>query len=360
MAVTQYIGSRYVPLFADPLDWNDQTEYEPLTIVYYAGNSYTSRQHVPKGIQITNTDYWALTGNYNAQIEQYRQEVQNMQDDVQTNTADISEVKQQAAEAQQSATTAQQSATTAQTNANKALQQVATKAQINHASADATYGAASDTMYGHAKLYNAKGSNVDGSMTQAAITEALGNVVTKVNTDDIYDNAVTTDKIADGAVTASKLDSSSVTSILNGMQIRFFDSNDPSADNDGLQTISGVWISGLYIVQLEMLVLTRYMAQNVEISDTDANITLPNYVKRPAARMDVAASLIIYAPGQDYKSWTGLVYETNGSLHPASSIATTDSCALFGTQIMCMRNTAQSLANNPVNNYYAQNGVYHG
>ena len=73
MAVTQYIGSRYVPLFADPLDWNDQTEYEPLTIVYYAGNSYTSRQHVPKDIQITNTDSWALTGNYNAQTEQYTQ-----------------------------------------------------------------------------------------------------------------------------------------------------------------------------------------------------------------------------------------------------------------------------------------------
>lgn len=75
MTVTQYIGARYVPLFADPLDWDIQKEYEPLTIVYWQGNSYTSRQAVPKGIDISNEEYWALTGNYNAQIEQYRREV---------------------------------------------------------------------------------------------------------------------------------------------------------------------------------------------------------------------------------------------------------------------------------------------
>lgn len=75
MSVREYIGARYVPLFADPIDWDNTIEYEPLTIVYNAGNSYTSRQYVPKGIEITNTTYWALTGNYNAQIEQYRAEV---------------------------------------------------------------------------------------------------------------------------------------------------------------------------------------------------------------------------------------------------------------------------------------------
>ena len=76
MAVTQYIGARYVPLFADPIDWDNTKHYEPLTIVYHQGNSFTSKQFVPTGIDITNTDYWALTGNYNAQVEQYRREVQ--------------------------------------------------------------------------------------------------------------------------------------------------------------------------------------------------------------------------------------------------------------------------------------------
>lgn len=74
MTTKQYIGARYVPLFANPIDWDKTKTYEPLTIVYYQGNSYTSRQSVPAGVDITNTTYWALTGNYNAQIEQYRKE----------------------------------------------------------------------------------------------------------------------------------------------------------------------------------------------------------------------------------------------------------------------------------------------
>lgn len=74
MAVTQYIGSRYVPLFADPIEWSSQNTYEPLTIVLHEGNSYTSRQAVPKDIAIDNEEFWALTGNYNAQVELYRRE----------------------------------------------------------------------------------------------------------------------------------------------------------------------------------------------------------------------------------------------------------------------------------------------
>lgn len=73
--VRQYVGARYVPVFADPLEWSDQREYEPLTIVTYQGNSYTSMQSVPVGVDINNTAYWTQTGNYNAQIEAYRQEV---------------------------------------------------------------------------------------------------------------------------------------------------------------------------------------------------------------------------------------------------------------------------------------------
>lgn len=87
MSVTQYIGARYVPLFADPLTWDITKAYEALTIVYYQGNSFTSRQAVPAGIDITNDAYWALTGNYNAQIEQYRAEVQAYDGRISANTA---------------------------------------------------------------------------------------------------------------------------------------------------------------------------------------------------------------------------------------------------------------------------------
>lgn len=70
-----YVGARYVPLFANPIEWDGSKTYEPLTVVTHQGNSYTSKTFVPANIQITDTTYWALTGNYNAQIEQYRSEV---------------------------------------------------------------------------------------------------------------------------------------------------------------------------------------------------------------------------------------------------------------------------------------------
>lgn len=89
MATRQYIGARYVPKFAEPVEWNNETAYEQLTIVYWQGNSYTSRQPVPVGIEITNQKYWANTGNYNAQIEQYRQEVHQLSEDVTKTKGDV-------------------------------------------------------------------------------------------------------------------------------------------------------------------------------------------------------------------------------------------------------------------------------
>ena len=96
MTVTQYVGARYVPLFADPIEWSKDTAYEPLTIVIHEGNSYTSRQAVPKGIDIANDEFWALTSNYNAQVESYRKETAKAVEDAsnalslaQTNEQDI-------------------------------------------------------------------------------------------------------------------------------------------------------------------------------------------------------------------------------------------------------------------------------
>ena len=75
-----YVGHRYVPkIFGE---WDKTKIYEPLSIVQYQGNSFTSRQYTPSGVEITNEEYWASTGNYNAQVEQYRQDVRNLENDV--------------------------------------------------------------------------------------------------------------------------------------------------------------------------------------------------------------------------------------------------------------------------------------
>lgn len=93
MATTQYKGARYVPLFATPLEWDVSKEYEALTIVLYKGNSYTSRQAVPAGTDINNDEYWAQTGNFNAQIERYRDIVETYDGRIKQNASDITSLK---------------------------------------------------------------------------------------------------------------------------------------------------------------------------------------------------------------------------------------------------------------------------
>lgn len=84
--VRQYVGARYVPKFADPVAWTSGTSYEAMTIVTYNNSSYTSKIPVPAtvGNPADNPKYWALTGNYNAQVEEYRQETQKVAGDIET------------------------------------------------------------------------------------------------------------------------------------------------------------------------------------------------------------------------------------------------------------------------------------
>lgn len=79
---SQYVGARYVPKFADPIEWDTERGYESLTIVTYKGESYTSKCPVPPGIDIKNGRYWALTGAYNAQVEEYKNQVKDLSEQV--------------------------------------------------------------------------------------------------------------------------------------------------------------------------------------------------------------------------------------------------------------------------------------
>lgn len=96
MDTKQYIGARYVPKFFayNNGEWLENTQYEPLTIVQYSGNSYTSKKEVPANIgnPSSNPEYWASTGNYNAQVEAYRQEVQELSSDVSDLSNDIDDL----------------------------------------------------------------------------------------------------------------------------------------------------------------------------------------------------------------------------------------------------------------------------
>lgn len=88
-----YVGARYVPKLGG--EWLQSVAYEPLVIVTYQGNSYTSKTFVPANTPITNTEYWVETGNYNAQVEQYRQEVQTFDGRITNNSNNITILQNQ-------------------------------------------------------------------------------------------------------------------------------------------------------------------------------------------------------------------------------------------------------------------------
>ena len=91
---SQYVGSRYVPIFADPIEWDIHRSYESLTIVTHDGESYTSKCNVGPGIDITNERYWAKTGAYNAQVEQYKNAVKDLSSQVSGFASDNAEFRE--------------------------------------------------------------------------------------------------------------------------------------------------------------------------------------------------------------------------------------------------------------------------
>lgn len=78
MANRQYIGARYVPKVFNnngSNEWVSGITYEPLTIVTYLNNSYTSVKPVPSNVGSPNlaTEYWACTGDFTGEIDDLRE-----------------------------------------------------------------------------------------------------------------------------------------------------------------------------------------------------------------------------------------------------------------------------------------------
>ncbi len=87
MADLQYIGARYVPKFYDNPDtgdnnWKSGVGYEPLTVVTYNNDTYTSKKTVPSNVgnPSSNPAYWVKTGNYNAALESLQASIKILED----------------------------------------------------------------------------------------------------------------------------------------------------------------------------------------------------------------------------------------------------------------------------------------
>lgn len=102
LGVSEYIGARYVPKFYENSEnpssnhWEANVAYEALTVVSYNFASWTSKIPVPNtvGNPASNPTYWALTGNYNGQVQLYREEVESLKSTIATMQTDIDALKE--------------------------------------------------------------------------------------------------------------------------------------------------------------------------------------------------------------------------------------------------------------------------
>lgn len=74
MAVRQFIGARYLVKFDG--EWSQDNAYEAITAVTHNAYTYLSKQPVPANVDISNTDFWLLWADPNAQMEELRQTVE--------------------------------------------------------------------------------------------------------------------------------------------------------------------------------------------------------------------------------------------------------------------------------------------
>lgn len=80
MAIKKYIGARYAPQFMGA--WDKASEYAALSVVYANEQSYVSRKTVPANTEITNTEFWIKSADWNAQVAQYNQNVERYEAEV--------------------------------------------------------------------------------------------------------------------------------------------------------------------------------------------------------------------------------------------------------------------------------------
>lgn len=80
MAIKKYIGARYAPKFMGA--WDKASEYAALSVVYTNDQSYVSRKTVPANTEITNTEFWIKSADWNAQVTQYNQNVERYEKEV--------------------------------------------------------------------------------------------------------------------------------------------------------------------------------------------------------------------------------------------------------------------------------------
>lgn len=357
MATTQYIGARYVPLFADPYEWDDAREYEPLTVVYSNGNSYTSKQYVPTGTPLTDENYWVITGNYNAQVEQYRKEakaVSGKYDTIAKNANDALSLAQ--TNRQDIASNDAELAGTAQSGLKKLITDETARAK----GAEGTISQKFDTISGNVnKLTQTVNGHSEAISNNTTANRNHGLQLAGTSDSGLKEliNSkfpIAADSIKDGVITAPKLATGAISSILQGFTVRRFNSKDNKADNKGMICPEGAVLAGFYIVELGILVLNEF--SGTETQNGEKVFTLPSYVPSVSGTIQLSTFGILgWNDKSNFENWSGLRYGMGRYLFPNSQMG--QKFVLVGNHVAYLKPYETSSQNASYTNATANNQI---
>lgn len=116
---------------------------------------------------------------------------------------------------------------------------------------------------------------------------------------------ITSDSLANGAVTAAKLDQTAIAAMWAGLTVKQFNSEDSSADNEGMVVPSGGKMSGFYVVELGILVVNKM--SNKYTNEQSALFTLPSYVPNNAVGgVVVDGCMFVWNNSNSFVNWSSL------------------------------------------------------
>lgn len=173
---------------------------------------------------------------------------------------------------------------------------------------------------------------------------------------------VTTANIADAAVTAQKIDRTAANAILQGLTIRYFDSHESNADNQGLVVPGGAQLAGFYIPELYILVITRCAsAAGTDIGNNDAPVMiLPSYVPTVTEKVfGAGCSWMKWTNDNDFAGWSGLTLTVgNRGIAPNTS-ESSQAGDMCGSLVFYLRPfaTGVNVASTSYENMAAFNGM---
>ena len=154
---------------------------------------------------------------------------------------------------------------------------------------------------------------------------------------------IKSDDIAAGAITRDKLDAQALESLIKGITIRHFDSEDSSADNVGMVVPnSEVALSGFYIPELTMLVINRFhVPAGTPVENffgATTSFRLPSYVPHTTANnIKLNAVGIKSTSSNDFAGWTGIGINKDGYIGSNSGVSSEYAFDMPGSAIVFLR-----------------------